>query len=94
MKQYELVVIINPSMEDAAKNDLLASIKTELENSGANNVQEDVWGSRKMAYKINGSIEGFYILYTFESAGKQDGMRKFFSLKKDIWRNMFVDLSK
>lgn len=92
MKKYELMLILNPSLEDSARKELIDGINAEFKSAGAKNVSEDVWGSRKMAYKINGSLEGFYILYTFESEGTHTNLRKFFNLKKDVWRHMFVDV--
>lgn len=91
MKKYELMLILNPSLEDSAKKELLDAVSAEFKAAGVKSLSEDVWGNRKMAYKINGSLEGFYILYTFESEGKHANLRKLFNLKKDVWRHMFVD---
>lgn len=93
MKKYELMLIINPSLDDNARTELLDAVNAEFKAAGATGLSEDVWGNRKMAYKINGSLEGFYILYTFESEGKLANLRKLFSLKKDVWRHMFVDIA-
>jgi ribosomal protein S6 len=44
-----------------------------------------------MAYKINASHRGFYILYSLEMEGKKLlTITKFMNLDKNIWRHMFV----
>ena len=93
MKKYELMLILNPSMDDNARKELLDAVNAEFKTAGVTGLSEDVWGNRKMAYKINGSLEGFYILYTFESEGNHTNIRKLFNLKKDVWRHMFVDIA-
>ena len=93
MKQYELVLILDATAEEGARKELLDAVSAELQSAGVKNLSEDVWGVRKMAYKINGSIEGFYILYKFESNGKHNDLRKFFNLKKAIWRHQFVAIA-
>ena len=87
------MLILNPSLEESARKELTDAIDAELKAVGAKSLSEDVWGNRKMAYKIHGSLEGFYILYTFESEGNHTNLRKFFNLKKDVWRHMFVDVA-
>jgi small subunit ribosomal protein S6 len=93
MKKYELMLILNPAMDDSARKELLDAVNAEFKAAGVTSLSEDVWGNRKMAYKINGSLEGFYTLFTFESEGNHNNIRKLFNLKKDVWRHMFVDIA-
>lgn len=93
MANYELMMIFNPA---AGQEELTASIdnvKTRLSNAGATISQEDVWGEKKMAYKIKGSDKGYYILMNLELDGKAiKGLNKDFNLDGNIWRYMFVNL--
>jgi small subunit ribosomal protein S6 len=92
MRKYECMMIVDPTMSDADRATLLSEVKAELTTHGAKKIAEDVWGAKKLAYKINGSETGFYVLYTFESEGKGGffEVTKDLNLKKAIWRHMFV----
>ncbi len=87
MKQYELTVILrNSKLEEVKKifKDILAKYK-------ANVLSEDEWGSRKLAYMIDGVSEGFYILTNLEA--DPSAIQKIsaaFGLNKDILRYMFL----
>jgi ribosomal protein S6 len=48
-----------------------------------------------MAYKINGTLKGFYTLFTLELEWtKLKEMNKTINLMPNIWRYMFVKLEK
>lgn len=93
MRNYELMLIINPELTEADKTVLIDDIKSELKSAKVKISNEDIWGTRDLAYKIRGSKTGFYILYKLESdwANFFD-ITKSFNIKKDIWRHMFVKL--
>lgn len=91
MRKYELMMIVDPTSSEDDRNALLAEIKADLANHGATSLNEDVWGVKKLAYKINGSENGFYVLYTFEADGRSfKAISADFNLRKAIWRYMFV----
>ena len=53
----------------------------------------DLWGTRDLAYKINGSYTGYYLMLTFGGEGLSFfEVIKNFNLKKAIWRHMFVKI--
>lgn len=92
MRKYECMMILDPSISDDDRSALLSEVKAELQAAGIKKLAEDVWGVKKLAYKINGSETGFYVLFTFEFEGKGGffAVTKDFNLKKAIWRHMFV----
>ena len=94
MRKYECMMIVDPSISDADRASLLTEVKAELQANGAEKLSEDAWGVRKLAYKINASETGFYVLYAFESEGRGGFFQvtKDFNLRKQIWRHMFVRL--
>lgn len=55
MKKYELMMIIDPMLESAVLESLVADIRSELDVHGAAIEAETVWGVRDFAYRINGS---------------------------------------
>ncbi len=91
MRKYELMMIVDPTVSEDDRASLLSEVKAELTTHGASALSEDVWGVKKLAYKINGSENGFYVLYNFESDGRAfKTISSDFNLRKGIWRYMFV----
>ena len=91
MRQYELMMIINPALSDAEKTDLITQIETELAHDGAKIVSTAHPGDRDLAYKIHGSNTGYYLLYTLsKESGNWNQSTNAFNIKTNIWRFMFV----
>jgi small subunit ribosomal protein S6 len=93
MAQYELMMILSPTAGQEQLDASIAAVKNALSEAGATIEKEDVWGEKKMAYKIKNSSKGYYILYTLELDGtKIKDISKLFNLDGTIWRYMFVNL--
>lgn len=91
MANYELMAIIDPTISEEERNVLINELKVNLEKNSAKIEKEDVWGDKKMAYKINKSDRWFYILYELDMDGKLiKDLSKIINLNKNIWRYMFV----
>ena len=65
MTKYEVMFIINPTLEDEKKD---ATVETVKEIIAADGVvgKVDVWGMRKLAYPIAKIEEGYYVVVEFE----------------------------
>lgn len=93
MAKYELILIMNPNLSNEDRESSLKSLKTNLEQSSAKIEKEDIWWDKKLAYKINLSTRGFYILYNLELDGKNIiNLTKSMNLDLNIWRHMFVKI--
>lgn len=93
MRQYELMMILNPSLTDAERSDLITQIESELAHADAKILSSDHPGERELAYRIHGSTTGYYLLYTLEkTAGDFVAVSSAFNIKTNIWRYMFVRL--
>ncbi len=91
MVNYELMLIINPSLSEDENKSVLESVKSTLAEESAKITKEDIWGEKKMAYKINKSEKGFYVLFELEMDGTSiEKINGIFNLNQDIWRYMFV----
>lgn len=64
MTEYELLYILSPKMEDAAREDMIERFKNVVVQAGGS-AEVTKWGVRKLAYKINFMSEGFYVLMNF-----------------------------
>jgi small subunit ribosomal protein S6 len=64
-----------------------------LKKAKAKVEKEDVWWDKKLAYKINGSERGFYVLFNLELDWKLiKDLSKSINLDRNIWRYMFTKI--
>lgn len=91
MSNYEFMLIANPNISEEDRNNSITELKALFDKNGVKIEKEDVWGVKKLAYKINKSEEWFYILFNLELDGKLiKNITKTINLDKNIWRHMFV----
>ncbi len=93
MTKYEFMIIVNPTISEEERATKIDALKAVLEKAGTKIINEDVWGDKKLAYKINKQDRAHYVLYTLELDGtKITEISKEINLNRDIWRYMFVKL--
>ena len=69
MKQnhYESVVIINAALEDEQINTAINRIEVSIKTNGGEIEEVDQWGRKRLAYPINKSKSGFYVVFRYVS---------------------------
>ena len=67
MNQYETVFILTPVLSDVPMKETVEKFKGLLVNLGAEIVNEENWGLKKMAYAIEKKSTGFYSLLEFKA---------------------------
>ena len=67
MNQYETVFILTPVLSDDQMKEAVAKFKTLLTDGGAEIVNEELWGMKKLAYPIEKKSTGFYALLQFNA---------------------------
>ena len=67
MNQYETVFILTPVLSDEQMKETVAKFRKLLEDNGADIVNEEAWGLKKMAYPIQKKSTGFYCLLEFKA---------------------------
>ena len=67
MNNYETVFILTPVLSDAQMKEAVEKFKTLLTNEGAEIVNEEDWGLRKLAYPIDKKSTGFYTFLEFNA---------------------------
>lgn len=70
MQQYETVIILTPLLSDEAAKEVIAKFSKILTDNGAEIIQEDNWGLRKLAYPIEKKSTGYYHLTEFKAPGE------------------------
>ena len=66
MNQYETVFILTPVLSDEQMKETVEKFKKILTDNGAEIVNEETWGLKKMAYAIQKKSTGFYCLLEFK----------------------------
>ena len=67
MNQYETVFILTPVLSDVQAKETVAKFKKLLTDKGAEILNEEAWGLKKMAYAIQKKSTGFYCLLEFKA---------------------------
>ncbi len=67
MNNYETVFILNPVLSDEQMKDAVGSFEALLKNHGAEILNVEKWGLKKLAYPIQHKSTGFYNLIEFNA---------------------------
>jgi len=62
MRNYELVCIVQPDLDETAFNETVERVKGWISDAGGSVAKVDIWGKRKLAYLIRKQREGQYVL--------------------------------
>ena len=60
MRQYELMIIVDPEVDDRQVATTLERFLAVITNDKGTIDNIDVWGRRRLAYEINKKAEGLY----------------------------------
>lgn len=67
MRAYELMVILNPEVEDQAVEPTLSKFLEIVTKDNGTIDKMDIWGRRRLAYEIQKKTEGIYAVVNFTS---------------------------
>ena len=67
MREYELMVILNPEVEDQAVEPTLSKFLETVTKDNGTIDKMDIWGRRRLAYEIQKKTEGIYAVVHFTS---------------------------
>jgi small subunit ribosomal protein S6 len=62
VRDYELVFIIAPAVEDEAVEDVVKRVSGWIQADGGEVTKTEPWGRRELAYPIRDFSEGTYVL--------------------------------
>ena len=84
MNNYETVFILTPVLSDAQMKEAVEKFTNLLKEQGAEIVNEENWGLRKLAYPIDKKTTGFYQLVEFRQIRKLSLLWKFTSVVTNV----------
>ena len=65
MRQYELMVILDPELDDRTVQPSLERFLKVVTTDGGSVDNVDIWGRRRLAYEIRKKNEGIYAVVNF-----------------------------
>lgn len=91
MKKYELFTIIKPNLDNEEADKVLARVEEIVKSIGGNVVNCDKMGRKKLAYEIQGFVDGFMVNQVVEvPADKIVELKRQIKLTDAIIRVMFT----
>ena len=95
MNHYETVFILTPVLSDAQMKETVDKFKGILTNAGAEIINEENWGLKKLAYPIQKKSTGFYQLLEFKADPSViDSLEVNFRREERVIRFLTVKLDK
>ncbi|AOV06367.1 MULTISPECIES: 30S ribosomal protein S6 [Sporosarcina] len=93
MRKYEIMYVVQPTIEEEARKALIERFDGILTENGAEIIESKEWGKRRLAYEINDFREGYYQLVTL-NAGDQalNEFNRLANINEDIIRHMAIRL--
>ena len=102
MNHYETVFILTPVLSDEQTKEAVAKFKKILTDKGAEIVNEEAWGLKKLAYQIEKKTSGFYylmefnaepeVISTIETAFRRDEkVIRFMTVKLDKYAALYAE---
>lgn len=95
MRNYEVMFVVRPNLEDEATLAVCESMKTLLENNGAKINEVKNMGRKELAYEVKGFNNGNYFLICIEAEAK--AVKEFdrvANISEDIIRHLVVNTEK
>ncbi|MDU0968048.1 MAG: 30S ribosomal protein S6 [Actinomycetaceae bacterium] len=62
MRAYELMVILNPEVDERTVAPAMEKLLKVVVDNGGTVDNVDIWGKRRLAYDINKQSEGIYVV--------------------------------
>jgi len=67
-RSYEVMFIVRPDMVDEDLNKLISTLESSVTSAGGT-AKSEVWGKRRLAYKVAKFHEGIFVLLVIEGSG-------------------------
>ena len=91
MRNYEVMFVVKPTLEEEATLNVLANMKKILEEKNAKIVSEKNMGRRELAYEVKGFKNGNYFLLVVEAT--PEAVKEFdrvANINEDVIRHIVV----
>jgi small subunit ribosomal protein S6 len=89
VSEYEILLLLDPDLDDARQEEIVARARELVERSGGSWDLQDNWGRRKLAYEIDHKADGVYHLLHFTcDAATLDEISRVLRIHDGVLRHM------
>jgi len=89
VSEYEILLLLDPDLDDARQEEIVARARELVERSGGSWDLQDNWGRRKLAYEIDHKADGVYHLLHFTcDAATLDEISRVLRIDDGVLRHM------
>ena len=93
MRKYEIMYILNSSMEEDARQALIESLHGIITSEGGTIDKIDEWGMREFAYRIDDMTKGYYMVVEFTAETDTEAeLDRICRINANVVRHMIVNL--
>lgn len=90
MNQYETIIIINPTLDEATTKATIEKFTNMINENGKVESTEE-WGKKRLAYPISKQNEGYYVLINFSSNPEFiDELERVYNITDDVIKHIIV----
>jgi small subunit ribosomal protein S6 len=91
LNNYEIMIIIKPSLEEEGADRVVAGIEEHIKAAGGIIEETDKKGRRRLAYEIDKTRDGFYVLIQFQAKPESiTALKRMTVLSDDIIKSLIV----
>jgi small subunit ribosomal protein S6 len=91
VRDYELMYIIRPELDDDAVRNAVRSVRTIVEGQGGEVVKTTLWGKRRLAYEVRRLRDGHYVLVSLHLDGARVGeVERALRIHDTVFRHLLV----
>ena len=93
MRKYEIMYILNASLEEAARIELMNTLHAIITDDGGEIDKIDEWGIKEFAYRIEDMTKGYYVVVTFHAGNEAVAeLDRICRINQNVVRHMIVNL--
>ncbi len=90
-KDYEVGVIINPSLDDEQIQAVVQRLTKTITDQGGVITKVNTWGKRRLAYPIKRNIDGYYLFMDFQTdSDKIAEIERYIHVQEAILRHIIL----
>ena len=88
MREYQLVLILRPSLTEAKRKKLVETIKGWIKDLKV--LKEEEWGQKVLSYPIKRENSGYYLMFGFECPMINSDFEKKLLAQEDVLRHLVI----
>ncbi|MEY3092165.1 MAG: ribosomal protein [Actinomycetota bacterium] len=94
MRGYELMIILDGSLDEPVAQQWVATVTKAVKAAGGDvHGKADWWGKRRLAYPINKKDDGYYVVFNIAAAGGAlDELERSLRIADDVLRHKLLRL--